>query len=245
MSAYGNMDAAIAGLQYGLDPRIESGYAQETIAYGKPVFGYQNVEGKVWGAHRDKATLTMAGDLVTSNVITTTINGTAIATTFGTDNATTITAHIAAINANATMIAAGITAEAGSTVRIIIIKVKGADLTVSCLVTLGGGQTTGTVVYGNWGKFLGVAAFAQRASVSLGAGSEAYTLYDTVNILAEGLVWVPVSVAVEDKQAAYAITEVTNQGAFTSSSTLTADVGCYFRSGRTNNLAVLEVRGLK
>lgn len=245
MGAYGNMDAAIAGLQHGLDPRIESGEAQETINFGSPVFGYQNVPGKVWGAHRDKATVSLDADLVTANVYTVTINGKAIAYTFSGTHAASMTALIAAINADTDMIAAGITAVAGTTNRDIVIKRLGGDLTVTGAVTLGASQANVSVVYGNWGKFLGVAAFHQTSHGALNAGSEAYVQYDSVNILAEGLIWVPVSVAVEDKQAAYVITEVTNQGKFTNSSTLTMDVGGYFRSGRQNNLAVLEVRGLK
>ncbi len=246
MSAYGTIDAAIAGLQLGMNTaRIESGIAQEAIAFGEPVVGYQNVEGKVWGPHRDQATSTLAGDLVADNVITTTINGTAVASTYADSHAATMTAHIAAINANTTLLALGVVAAAGSGNRIIVIKVKGVDLTVTQAVTLGQSQTTATIVYGSWAKFLGVALFTQKSTVAAGAGASNYAQYDTVNILAEGMIYVPVSVAVEDKQAAYFITEVTNQGQFTNSSTLTFDCGCYFRSSRANSMAILEVRGLK
>lgn len=245
MAAYGNMDDAFVGMPVGMDIDVETGIAQETIGFGKPVFGYSGAPGKVYGAHRSLATLTMAGDLVTSNVMTTTINGIAVATTFATDNATSITAHIAAINAKAELIALGITAVAGSTVRIILIKSTGLDLTVATVVTLGGGQTTGAVVYGSNGKFMGIAMFAQSATVANGGGDMTYVAYDLVNVLREGQIWVPVSVAVLANDSAYGITEVTNQGKFTNVAGANYDVGGYFRSNRSTDKAILEVRGMK
>lgn len=246
MAAYGNMDDAFIGMPVGSEIEVETGVAQETIGFGKPVFGYPGLEEKVYGPHRSLATLTMAGDLVTSNVITTTINGTAIATTFATDNATTITAHIAAINAKAEMIALGITAVAGATARIIYIKAAtGLDLTVATVVTLGAGQTTGAVVYGSNGRFLGIAMFAQSATKDFGAGTMTYLTGDAVNVLKFGQIWVPVSVAVADKAPAYAITDVTNQGQFTDVNGANYNVGGYFRSNRSTNKAILEVFGIK
>jgi len=246
MAAYGNMDDAFVGMPVGLDIEVETGIGQETIGFGKPVFGYPGVEKKVWGAHRSQATLTMAGDLVTSNVMTTTINGIVVATTFAVDNASSITAHIAAINAKAELIALGITAVAGSTVRIILIRANsGLDLTVATVVTLGAGQTTGAVVYGSNGKFLGIAMFNHTSTIANGGGDSTYVAYDSVNVLKKGQIWVPVTVAVLDKEAAYGITEVTNQGQFTNVAGANYDVGGFFRSNRSTNKAILEVRGLK
>jgi len=248
MGAYGNMSdtPGIAGLVVGMNPRVvESGKAQEIIAFGAPVMGFQNVEDKVYNIHDDLVTETLDADLVASNVLTTTINGIAIATTYATSHAATMTAHIAAINASAPLIALGISAEAGSTNRIILIKTKGLDLVVTGAVTAGASQANVAIVTSTWGKFLGVAMFTQIADRLTGAGTAAYQVQDLVNIVAEGVIWVPATGTVQDKQAAYAvIADGATQGKFLSTAGTNYNVGGYFRSGATNNLAMLEVRGL-
>ena len=128
MGAYGNPDAAIAGMIVGVPNDVESAIAKEDIAYGSPVYGPVGVENVAYGPHKDKATVTYTSDTQSTSVLTTVINGISVANTFATDHATTMTAHIAAINAKAELIALGITATA-STARIFVVQAPaGLDL---------------------------------------------------------------------------------------------------------------------
>lgn len=246
MGAYSTLDMALPGLQCGLDIKATTGIAKEAIAFGKAVFGFAGVQDEVYAAHFDRSTLTLAGDLVADNVYTVTINGIDVAVTYGDSHAATMTALIAAINAKAEVVALGISAAAGANNRVIVLTCKGRDITATGAVTLGLGQVAVTVVADTWAKFLGVALFTQKSTKTVGAGASSYLAQESVNILERGALWVPAAAAVKDKEPAYAIYAATNQGQFTNSSSGTYDTGCFFRSNRNSqNLAVLEVRGLK
>ena len=247
MAAYGSPDVAIAGLLYGEKNDVESAIAQEAIAFGAPAFGKVGDFNKAYALHKDKVTETLSADLVTSNVLTTTINGTAIASTFATDHATTMTAHIALINANVTLAAAGITAAAGSSNRIIVISgPAGADLAVTGAVTAGGSQATVTIVYGTNLVFLGVSVFVQTGGRDYGAGTSGWKQYDSVNILRNGKIWVLGESTVSANKAAYATLGGSGTvGKFSDVATSNYDIGGYFRSNLNGGLAVLEVRGIK
>ena len=247
MGAYGAPDAAIAGLIVGIPNVVESAIAKEDIAYGSPVFGAVGVENKAYGPHTDAVEVTLSGVLVTSNVITTTIAGTAVATTFATDHATTMTAHIAAINANATLVAAGYSAAAGgSNLKVVVTGPIGTSVVITSIVTLGAGQVTAAYVYSTNAKYLGVAAFVQNGGKDWGAGTAKWKTGMSVNIVADGTVWVPAESSAADKKAAYAVISGTGTiGNFGTVSTNNYDIGSFFRSNVNNGLAILEVRGLK
>jgi hypothetical protein len=250
VNLYGGLDQAFPGLQTGLDSqeKIGSGVGQEIINFGAPVFGFVGEEDKVYNAHQDKVTLTLDGDLVAENKYTVVVNDVTVEVTYGGSHAATMTALINAINTSVDIDALGgsIAAEPGGSNRIIVIKAKGLDLTVTGAVTLGGGQANVAVANSTWGTFLGIAGFLQTGGVSYGVETSAYQINDMINIIEKGERWVPVSVAVSDKQPAYVIyTPGATQGKFTNVSANNYDCGCYFRSNRTNTLAILEVRGLK
>ena len=248
MAAYGTPDAAIAGLLYGEKHDVDSAIAKEDIAFGSPVFGPVGVENVAYGPHKDKATETLSADLVASNVLTTTINGIAVASTFATDHATTMTAHIAAINAKTELAALGITAAAGSSNRVVVISAPaGVDLTVSGAVTLGASQATVTIVYGTNLKFLGVAPFIQIGGKSFGAGTSKWEALQAVNIVKAGMLWVRAESTVADKDPAYVsgVGGAGTLGKFTDVSTNNYDIGAFFRSNASGGLALLEVRGMK
>jgi len=248
MAAYGTPDTAIAGLLYsGEDSKVfESAIAQEAIAFGSPVFGFVGSENKCYGPHNDKATVTYTTDTEATSVLTTVINGTSIANTYATSHAATMTAHIAAINANATMIAAGITATA-STTRIFTVQgPAGLTLVVTSDITVAGAATA-TILAGTNGKFLGVAVHQQMGGVTYGAGTAAYQSLDVINVLAKGKIWVLAESTVADKDPAYVSGTggAGTVGKFTDVSTSNYDISSYFRSNVTGGLALLEVRGLK
>jgi hypothetical protein len=246
MGAYGNLDPAIAGLLFGLGHDVETGIAGEAIAFGSPVFGHAGVENIVWGAHQDQAEMSLDADLVESNIITTTVNGVAVATTFATSHAATMTAHIAALNAKAELVALGISFAAGSSTRKIVAKSKGLDITMASVVTAGSPQAGATTAYSTWAKFLGVAMFSQKSSAEAGAGSNAYAAKEAVNILTKGKIYVSCADDMTDKSAAYVVyLSGSTQGIFNGTSASNYDTGCYFRSNESGNLAILEVNGIK
>lgn len=248
MGAYGAPDVAIAGMVEGFHNDFESAIAKEDINFGSPVFGFVGSENKCYGPHLDKATVTLSADLVTSNVYTVTINGTAVAGTFDTDHATTMTALIAAIKADTTLAALGISAAAGSSNRVIVVSAPaGLDLTVTGAVTLGASQASVAVVYGTNGKFLGVAAFVQNGGKDFGAGTACWKNGMSVSILRDGRLYVPAESTVADKDPAYVsgLGGAGTLGKFTDVSTNNYDIGGFFRSNVSSGLALLEVRGMK
>lgn len=248
MAAYGTPDVAIAGLLFSGEAHdVESSIAQEAIAFGAPVYGAVGIENKCYASHNDKATVTYTSDTESTSVLTTVINGTSIATTYGGgSHAATMTAHLVAINANATLIAAGIVAAAGGSARIFTVTAPvGTTLVVTSAITVAG-PATGAVVYTTNAKFLGVAVFVQTGSRLVGAGTACYEAYSSVSILREGKIWVLAESTASDKDPAYAVSNGAGTvGKFTDVSTLNYDIGGYFRSNYNGGYAVLEVRGLK
>jgi hypothetical protein len=108
-------------------------------------------------------TVTLSGVLVTSNVITSIINGTTITNTFATDSPTTIAAHISAINASAPLIALGIVASAiGSGIGYVL--TSQTTITATCTVTLGASQATAT--YATVSTPLDIASYCQTNSLT-------------------------------------------------------------------------------
>lgn len=248
MGAYGAPDVAIAGMVEGFHNDFESAIAKEDINFGSPVFGFVGSENKCYGPHLDKATVTLSADLVTSNVYTVTINGTAVAKTFDTDHATTMTALIAAIKADTTLAALGISAAAGSSNRVIVVSAPaGLDLTVTGAVTLGTSQATVAIVHGTNGRFLGVAAFVQNGGKDFGAGTACWKNGMSVSILRDGRLYVPAESTVADKDPAYVsgLGGAGTLGKFTDVATNNYDIGGFFRSNVSSGLALLEVRGMK
>ena len=246
MAAYGTPDVAIAGLPYGMKADVDSAIAQEDIAFGSPIFGPVGVENKAYGPHKDKATVTYTSDTQSTSVLTTVINGISVANTFGTDHATTMTAHIAAINAKAELVALGITAVA-STARIFFVNAPaGLDLVVTSAITVAG-AATGAITYGTNLKFLGVAPFIEIGSKTIGAGTAKWEALQAVNIVKQGMLWVQVESSVADKDPAYVsgVGGAGTLGKFTDVSTNNYDIGAFFRSNVSGGLALLEVRGMK
>lgn len=248
MGAYGAPDVAIAGMVEGFHNDFESAIAKEDIDFGSPVFGFVGSENKCYGPHLDKATVTLSADLIESNVYTVTINGTGVDETFATTHAATMTALIAAINADTTLAGLGISAAAGSSNRVIVVSAPaGLDLTVTGAVTLGVSQASVTVVYGTNGKFLGVAAFVQNGGKDFGAGTACWKNGMSVSILRDGRLYVPAESTVADKDPAYVsgLGGAGTLGKFTDVATNNYDIGGFFRSNVSSGLALLEVRGMK
>jgi hypothetical protein len=268
MPAYGAIDPAIDGLQFGSNPRIESAIAQEPIGYGVAVFGKDGVDNACWAAHQDQVLATGTGALVTSNSIAISFTFTPktgvyagipqniviTPVVFTTSDAATITAIIAAINANATVVAIN-AAVPGSLKGIASptatayqwgIQADAGDITaLSAVVTLGASQITYSYAYSEFKRFLGVSAFTQRGGRAYGAGSSVYLQYDSVNIITLGEVWVSNGgVSVLNGQKAYVIVAPgATQGQFNSTPTApNFDASLHWRSNNNSGRAVLGVR---
>ena len=248
MGAYGAPDAAIAGLIVGVPNAVESAIAKEIIPFGAPVFGMVGVENQAYNYHTEIATVTLSAELVASDNVAITINGTAFDEDFATTHAAAMTALIAAINASTVMDALGVSAAAGANNKIVVITGP-ADLTlvVTSVVTSGGaGTAVASTALTSARKFLGAAAFVQTGGKTWGAGTSAWQIGMSVNIVHDGTLWVPAESTVADKDPAYAVSlGAGTLGKFTDVSTSNYDIGGYFRSNVNNGLAILEVRGLK
>lgn len=268
MPAYGSIDPAIDGLQYGSDPRIESAIAQEPIPYGVAVFGKDGVDNACWATHQDQVLATGSGALVTSNSIaisftftpTTGVyagvakNITVTPVVFATTDAAMILAIIAAINANADVVAINAAVPGSlkgipsptSTAYQWGIQADAGDITnLVATVTLGAGQITYTYTYSEFKRFLGVSAFTQRGGRLYGAGTSKYNQQDSVNIISLGEVWVSDGgVSVLNGQKAYVIVAPgATQGQFNSTSTTpNFDPSCHWRTNNNAGRAVLGVR---
>lgn len=262
MPEYGNIDQALAGLQYGTNARIDSAIAQENIAFGAPVMGYDGVDGKAYNAHQDMVTVTINQALALNDVLNIVINGTTFSKTGTGTSDTDMVALKNAINADAAMIAAGIVASltGSSAYRVITLKAMGLDLVVTSTVTAAGSDgLTSTVATSQWSNFLGVALFAQRGGRDYGAGMAAgnplasggssyYDVNSAVNIMNFGRIWVPIpsGVTVNSLDAAYLIwASGATQGSFTNVSSGNKSVASVFiTSKNSQNLAVLEIRSV-
>ena len=250
---YGDLTPARAGTIEGLEACIESRVAKAQVSFGAPLFYDAADEKGCYNPVQDKATVTLSADLVTSNVITSIVklNGvalTTVASTFATDHATTMTAHIAAIHA-----LTGVACVAGATNRAFIITGDTlGNVTVTTTVTLGGSQATATYAYASATLvFGGVSIVSHREFFDAATGvdvSGAYPIKDMVNSLNKGSVWVKVpSISNTANKPAYVIlnTESADYGKFTTTATNNYDSGCWFKSNPLNGLAIVEVRGIK
>jgi len=243
MGAYGTIDNAIRGLQYGLNGRKESYACKEIlgIEFGDAVFGYV---GEVVGAYKfynDTSKLVFDGDFVASNVITITVNSVAAAdVTFATDHDTTAALVVAAVAA-----LDGVECVLDSTDtdnRTFLIQVKGKTAVVAEAITGGSGQVTGTPTYGSSQVFLGVALLSQKG-MSNESLTKKYELTDAVNVMVDGELWVQPVAVVEAFEAAYVDNATTDIGEFTNSAGGVA-VNAVFRSNASANvLARLRVFG--
>lgn len=253
MAAYGKPSAAIAGLLYGAKADVESGIAKENIGFGQPCFGFADVPDEMYLYHVESAKIVLDTALTATDTITTTIKGTSIATEFGTDNATTMAAHVAAINTSTALSAYGVVAvldTADSNKLTILLSVpKSLDIgTVTCVVAGDGTDPAATITYATARKFMGVAVFVQNGSKTMGAGNACWEAGSYMNVLSKGKIYVPAVSTVDEKDAAYVVTSGATQNQFTDDSNSNAnyDIGGYFRSSvDSDGLAVLEVRGMK
>jgi hypothetical protein len=217
MTAYSTLTARLAGLKQGLNSRVESRPAGQIIQFGRPVMGY-SADNKAY-PYVDAGKLVTSADLITGNSTIVTINGVATtATVYGTSHAATMAAIIAKIEATVSGADAYLdTTDVNG--RTIIVRIKGVDVTVSAVTTLGSTQPTWTASQVNDQIFLGVSL---RTMKEYNAQNQ-YNVNEAVNVMVEGWISVDAGVAVNENDVAYIITSGANKGLFGASGTAVAD----------------------
>jgi hypothetical protein len=243
MGAYGDMTAGFAGLPYGFDRAFETWKAAEAINFGDAIFGYVADPLSGYKFKMDESAIVLDADLIASNVLTITLTKNGVAQTAVT--VTYASAHLTTMNAMKTAIEAafpGLTATVGgSGNRTITLFWKGVDLAgTTSAVTLGSTQAGVVVTAGTQQVFVGIAAYTAKTERT---GTEQYALYDAMNVLTRGRIYVTARAAVSAGNAAKVLTSGANKGSF---GTTGYDAGCFYRSNAADGAIVeLEVRGLK
>lgn len=221
MTAYNNMTAKLAGLKQGLDSRVESRPAVAQIVYGVAVMGRLG-DNKV-DAYRLDGKLVFDADFVASNSIVITVNGTAVtAVVFDTDQATTMTALKAQIEADIAGASVALTDVAGDN-RTLVVSIPGSDVVLTEAVTGGDSQATGTATQENNQVFVGVSLRTQKEY----NGENYYSVNEAVNIMKEGWITVEAAEAVNENGVVYIKTSGADKGKFGASGTEV--VGAKFR----------------
>ena len=202
MTAYDNINAAVAGLKHGLNSRVISKLAAEDLPLGYPLFALKGNDESIGLLNNDEAAVLYDADFVSLNNIEFNVTRpgpndvdvtTQVNVLFDTDQATTLAALVAAVDAITGIDAAGTGAR-----EITVNSDDGAAITVTSTVTLGASQAGETVTPANSGNqvFRGVSMLTQTNPVPYPSGS-------MVNVMTEGGIWVEVSTACVSQSAVY------------------------------------------
>lgn len=256
MGQYNNIDQAIPGMEAeGIqhNKSVRSRAAQQTIQYGKPVFGYLGEPNKVYNYKLDVGKIVWDADFVTGNTVEVTVNGeTTGLVPFNTDHDTTMNDVLAAVTAltvtDSELGDVGVDAALDPddvNNRTLYIRAVGVDVTVTEDVQSGASQATGTITYQTDQVYLGIALMSQRA-VNRQNESE-YEQYSSVAIVEKGLVYAFVNGDPVSEDEAFIDNAGGDKGNFSSSGDA---VNCVFRSNKYTNtttsddIAVVESRGV-
>lgn len=249
MGAYSNPDAGFPGLGDAMEVAqdVDTGICQEPngIPFGGAVFALKGQAAQVWGPHLDQVASLLSAALSASNVWTLQVSfsisgpgsvlagGSVLTTaslqvTYATSAAATMSAMIAAFNADASAIAAGAVMSSADTTHFVIkitptAAIPMSDINLVTCSVAGGTGVTFTNTYSTQMVLVGVAAFEQRAMRTLGATAPAggftpgiyYEQYASVNVVRKGRIWVVCANAVTEKNLAYIILGGTGKGLWT------------------------------
>jgi len=253
MSAYNTLDKAFPGLKYGIDSRVVSRAVKEAngLDFGRPVFGYAGNEKDIYNYHQDRSQTVFDADFVASNSIVATVNGTAVtAVVFDTDQATTITALAAQIEADIAGATATLT-DTGGDNRTIVIDIDGVDVVVTWAITGGASQAGDTVTVSSRQVFIGIALFTQRESAVkkdldgniLEAADAKYAYKTAANVMVNGWIYaMKGAVAVNNLTTAYVIKSGATQGKLTNDTNAQAISGVVFDSVEVSGTEYVRVR---
>ena len=181
MGAYGFPDTALLGLTQSENYEVNGlTAAVATIKPGDLVFSYKG-ESKAYPYYADTAKTVFSADFVASNTINGTVNGVAITqVTYATSHANTMTLLINAVKALTGVEAVLDTTD--GTGRTLLIRTKGATITVDFTVAAGASQATDTNTYASGALFEGVAKWATRVPTAIG-GSGTFAIGEEIPVL--------------------------------------------------------------
>lgn len=225
---------------------VVSGPAASAIEFGHGVISSNQKTGGARVPSRNKAVITFSADLVTSNLINGSINGTAIAqVTFASSHSNTMTLIKTAIETVLTALGLTGTVTKDDTARTLTILLTGSETTslllTSWAVTAGGSQATTTLSHTSDGFFRGV-ALHQHKNVRAD-GTHGYAASEVVSIMRRGRVWVVAAETVAENDDAYLVLATSgSEGRFGKTSTGNLATGGKFVTGATaGNLAMLDL----
>lgn len=248
MSAYNNMDLAIAGLKADNNSvtRIESRSAKVQIEFGETCWGYQGDPNKVYGYVLDAAKIVWDADFVTSNSIQIIVDGDSWdPVVYATSHDNTMDLLIAEGQAQGYEVALDATDTDNRTLYIKKSTAGTAVGTVSGTVTLGASQAGDTVTYQSDQVFLGVAQFPQKYTTS--ANGAAYYINDSVSVMSIGIIWAISTGTNNSEDDAFITLSGANAGVFAAGSA--GDVNAIYRGNNYTNpttsdvIAKVEVKG--
>jgi hypothetical protein len=218
---------------------IESYAAVGAVPFGYGVVGDTGSDDKVTLPSNDVATIVWDADFVASNSIVVTVNGEATSgIAFDTDQATTIEAVRAAVEALSTVKSATRTDTGGDDRTLRIETVEDTEITVTEAVTGGAGQADGTITESTDNAFRGIAVHSHREPSAQNVAQ--FDDEDSVSTLTKGLIWVPVTVAVAADDDAYVIGSGSDAGKFTNVSSNNVATGGKFKSS-TSGAGIAKV----
>lgn len=233
MGAYGFPDSRLLGLTQSENYEVNGlTAAVGTIKPGDLVFAYKG-ESNAYKYLADTAKTAFSADFVTSNTINGTVNGVAIAqVTFATSHANTMALLINAVRALTGVEAVLDSTDANG--RTLLIRTKGAAITVDFTVAAGASQATDTNTYASGALFHGVAKWATRVQ-GIGGGAASFAIGEEIPVLRLADVTAASASGLVDGGIAY----VTTAGVFGTSG---IDVGARAVSDYDSVVAGTDVR---
>ena len=236
-------DIAFAGMPVdsNSDETIDTGIALENLDFGVAAIrsdASATPQG-VRVARRNQATAVFSADLVTSNSVAAVVNGVALtATVFATDHATTMAALgakiVAALAALTVPIVATATVGGASNRTLTIDAVDASLLLTAFVVTLGASQATVTLTNQTSDAAKDFQGIVRQAQIPprRSDGLNGYAITDSVPVVRQGRIWVPVSHAVVEGDDVYIDYQAGKEGQFTNQTTapnVGPLTGCKFR----------------
>jgi hypothetical protein len=235
MTAYNNIDPAVAGLPDGINNKYESWKAREELSFGKAVFGHKGDALNASVFYRDVAKMVWDGDFVTDNSIVVTVDGEAAAAVpFNATQVDTLNDVIAAVAALDDVECVADSTDTSN--RTILIRKKYVEITASAVVTGGASQADETVTYDSSMVYLGITSLTQKEDGKYNEG-------DCINVCYNGRIKVLVKANVSANNPAYVDEAGADKGEFSDAG---LDTGSKYRDNAlTDGIAIVEITDVK
>jgi hypothetical protein len=220
--------------------------AAGALDFGRAAVSSNQVAGGARKPSRNQATIVLDADLVASNTINGSVNGTAIAqVTYATSHLNTMNLIKAAIETVLTALGlTGMVTVGGASNRTITILLTGSEasslLLASWAVTNGASQAGVTLAHTTDAFLRGIVMHEHKGRRA--DGTVGYEAKDSVNILRRGRIWVKVNEAVAENDDAYAVVATAGEeGMFGKTAAGNLLVGKFASAAADNGLAIVDI----